>query len=244
IPPLLVSLYETFLGIFTGTVRLTFLVVLIIFLTKLLWDIISDWIFKDVKKYLNYLFFPGAFFHQLAHTLVIKLFGHQVRVNFHMSYSLRDISSQSMSGELKNVYQAFLIGIAPLFNFVFVALLIQFHPEFIAFFEYANFNLGNWFIIYLIVCFTYFGMPDFSDLMLPFTTATARHAEIIFLLIVGFFGFVISISLWGWFIPLLNFIIYCIVLIYLAEKEFFTKRNIPIKDGFEPKEDSSDKKPL
>ncbi|MHA1202822.1 MAG: hypothetical protein ACTSQ4_09905 [Candidatus Heimdallarchaeaceae archaeon] len=243
IPPWLTSLYETFIGIFTGTVRVTFLVVLILFVTKFLWDILSDWLFKDVKKYFNYLFFPGAFFHQLAHSLVIKLFGYKVKVNFHMSYGLRDISSQSLTGELKNVVHAFFIGIAPLFNFVIVALLIQFHPEFIAFFEYANFSLGNWFIIYLIVCFAYFGMPDFSDLMLPFTTATARHAEIIFLLMVGFFSFVIAISLWGWFIPLINLIIYSIVLIYLAEKEFFTRRKTPIQDGFEPKDDSIDKKP-
>jgi len=78
-------------------------------------------------------------------------------------------------------------------------------------------------------------MPDFSDLMLPFTTLTARHAELVFLLIVGVFCLVIAISYWGWLIPFLNFLLYCIVLIYLAKKQFFEKRTQPISKGFDVK---------
>jgi len=110
VPPILISMYEALVGIFTGTVRLTVLVVITLFITKFFWDILTDWIFGRIKKYLNFLAFPGAFFHQLFHSLAIKMLGYKVKVNFHMSFALRDVTSQSLSGELRNVYHAFLIG--------------------------------------------------------------------------------------------------------------------------------------
>ncbi len=243
VPPILADMYNSLVGIFTGTVRITFLVILVIFLSKFFWDIITDWLFKNIKKYLNYLAFPGSFMHQLWHTLVIKMLGFQVKVNYHMSFSLRDVSSASLSGEIKNVWQAFLIGVAPIMNFIFAALLIYFHPEIKSFFIWVEFPYGQWVVAYLIFCLIYFGMPDFADLMLPFTTATARHAELIFLFIVGFFSFIVATAVWGYFIPLLNFILYCIVLVYLAEKRFFERRRIkPISKGFEPPKQSENEK--
>lgn len=233
IPPILTNMYEALVGIFTGTVRLTILVVFTLFITKFLWDLLTDMLFKNIKKYLNLLAFPGAFFHQLFHSLAIKMLGYQVKVNFHMSFALRDVASQSLSGELKNSFHAFLIGIAPIFNFVFAALLIYFHKDFKAFFQSVDFIYGQWMIAYLIFCLIYFGMPDFSDLMLPFTTLTARHSELIFLFIVGVFCLVIAISYWGWLIPFINFLLYCIVLLYLAKKQFFERRASPIAKGFD-----------
>ena len=245
VPPILADMYNSLVGIFTGTVRITFLVILVLFLSKFLWDIITDWLFNNIKKYLNYLAFPGSFMHQLWHVLVIKMLGLQVRVNFHLSYNLRDISSANLLGDIKNVWQAFLIGIAPMMNFAFAAVLIHYHGDIKAFFIWVDFPYGQWMIAYLIFCLIYFGMPDFSDLMLPFTTATAKHAELIFLFIVGFFTFVIATAVWGYFIPLLNFILYCIVLVYLAQKRSFEKREIkPISKGFEPPKTSEDKPEL
>ena len=233
VPPIITNMYEALVGIFTGTIRITFLVILVLFITKFLWDLITDWLFKNIKKYLNYLAFPGAFMHQLFHSLAIKMLGYKVKVNFHMSFSLRDVTSQSLSGELKNVWHAWIIGVAPIFNFAIAALLIHFHPDFKEFFIWIDFPYGQWIIAYLIFCFIYFGMPDFSDLMLPFTTLTARHVELVFLLIAGFFCFVIAVGVWGWLIPLINFLLYCIVLIYLAQKQYFERRFKQISRGFD-----------
>ncbi|MHA1667510.1 MAG: hypothetical protein ACTSUR_02535 [Candidatus Heimdallarchaeaceae archaeon] len=239
IPPLIENLFSLLKGIFTGTVGLTFLAILTLFITKIVWDFIFDLFLKNVKKYLDILFLPGSFLHKLWHSLVIKMLGYKVKVNFHMSFTLGDVSSQSISGEIKNTFHAFLIGIAPILNFGFVAVLIHFHPDFTAFFELVNFQpYGEILIIYLIVCFVYFGLPDWGDLTLPFTTATAKHSEIIFLLIAGFICFIIAMSIWGWLIPLINYILYCIVLIYLAEKKAFEQKVSPIEQGFEGKDNT------
>jgi len=170
----------------------------------------------------------------LWHSLAIRMLGYDIKVSFHMSMTLRDVSSQSLSGDLKNVWHALLIGIAPLMNIVVVILLIQFHPDLIAFFNWIDFPVGRWLIVYLIVCFSFFALPDFADLLLPFTVSTAKHAELIFLFLVGSFSFIIAIGVWGYFIPLINYILFCIVLIYLAEKEVFNRKAKPIKKGFEP----------
>ena len=234
VPPIILDAYEALVGIFTGAARITFLAILALFVTKFLFDILTDWLFKDLKKYLNILFFPGSWFHMLWHSLMIKILGYDVKVSYHMSMTLRDVSSQSLSGDLKNVYHAFLIGIAPIMNFAVIAVLLIFNKDFKNFFVWVDFPAGYYFIIYLIICFVYFGLPDFADLLLPFTTATAKHAELIFLLLFGFFSFVIAVGVWGYFIPLINLILYVIVLIYLAEKRVFDRSYKPFKKGFEP----------
>lgn len=234
IPPFILDIYESFVGIFTGAARITFLALLALFIAKFLFDVLSDWLFRGLKKYLNIIFFPGSFFHMLWHSLAIRMLGYDIKVSFHMSMTLRDVSSQSISGDLKNVFHALIIGIAPLMNIVVVILLIQFHPDLIAFFNWINFPVGRWLIVYLIVCFCFFALPDFADLLLPFTTATAKHAEFIFLFLVGFFCFIVAIGVWGYFLPLINFLLYCIALIYLAEKEVFNRKIKPFKKGFEP----------
>jgi len=234
IPPIVTDSYEALASIFTGAAKVTFLAIFALFVTKFIWDVISDWLLKDVKKYLNIIFFPGSWFHMLWHSLAIKLLGYEVKVNFHMSMTLRDVSSQSLSGDLKNVWHALLIGIAPLMNFGVVFILCWFHGDFINFFIWVEFPPGRWLIVYLIISFVYFGLPDFADLLLPFTTATAKHVELIFLLLVGFISFVIAMGVWGYFIPLINFIAYCIVLIYLAQKQVFDRKTDTIQKGFEP----------
>ncbi len=234
VPPIIVDTYEALVGVFTGAARITFLAIFALFMTKLLWDILTDWLFKDIKKYLNIIFFPGSWCHMLWHSLMIRLLGYDVKVSFHMSMTLRDVTSQSLSGDLKNVYHAFLIGIAPLMNFVVVILLLIFNQDFKNFFDWVDFSAGYYIIVYLIICFVYFGLPDFADLLLPFTTATAKHAELIFLLLFGIFSFVIAIGVWGYFIPLINFILYVIALIYLAQKRVFDRSYKPFKKGFEP----------
>jgi len=234
VPPILVDTYEALVGVFTGAARITFLAILALFITKFFFDILTDWLFKDIKKYFNILFFPGSWSHQLWHSLMIRILGYDVKVSFHMSMTLRDVASQSISGDLKNVYHAFLIGIAPLMNFALVIVLLVFNKDFKDFFVWADFPAGHYLIVYLIICFVYFGLPDFADLMLPFTTATAKHAELIFLLLFGFISFVIAIGIWGYFIPLINLILYIIALIYLAEKKVFDRSFKPFKKGFEP----------
>ena len=234
VPPFFLAIYEAFVGIFTGAASITVLALLALFVAKFIFDILTDWLFKGLKKYLNILFFPGSWFHMLWHSLAIRVLGYDIRVSFHMSMTLRDVSSQSLSGDLKNVWHALLIGIAPLMNIVIVVLLIHFHQDFRNFFDWINFPLGKWLIIYLIICFCFFALPDFADLLLPFTTATAKHAELIFLFLFGSFSFIIAIGVWGYFIPLINYILFCVALIYLAEKEVFNRKAKPIKKGFEP----------
>ncbi|MHA1224839.1 MAG: hypothetical protein ACTSP3_16605 [Candidatus Heimdallarchaeaceae archaeon] len=65
VPPLIENLFSLLKGIFTGTVGLTFLVILTLFITKIIWDFIFDLFLKNVKKYLDILFLPGSFFHKL-----------------------------------------------------------------------------------------------------------------------------------------------------------------------------------
>jgi len=241
IPPILVEIYEALAGIFTGAVGLTFLAVLGLFLSKMLFDFLMDWLFKNNRKYLNILFFPGSFMHQLWHSLVIRLFGHDIRVNFSMSVYFPDISSTSMFGNLKSVWEAFLIGIAPIMNLSIAAVLIIFNTEFHDYFVWVDFPLGQALRIYLIICFVYFALPDWGDLMLPFQTATAKHSEVLFLLMIGFINFVIAMSLWGYLIPLINLILYVIAVIYLAYKKIFDRTQSDIRKGFDVKEDEEEK---
>jgi hypothetical protein len=239
VPPILVEIYEALAGIFTGAARITFLAILILLLTKFFFDIITDWLFKDIKKYFYIFFFPGSWSHQLWHSLVIRMLGYDVRVNFHMSMTLRDVTSQSLSGDLNKVSHAFLIGIAPVMNFVIVIILLIFNVDFKNFFVWIDFSWGYLLIVYLIISFVYFGLPDFADLMLPFTTATAKNAELIFLLLFGIINFIIGMGIWGYLIPLINLILYVIACIYLAEKKVFDRSFKPFKKGFEETEKES-----
>ena len=240
IPPIIVETYEALAGIFTGTARITFLAILALFVTKFVFDFLMDWIFKSTRKYINFLFFPGSFLHQLWHSLVIKSLGYDIRINFSMSVYFGDISSQSLSGNLKSIFHAFLIGMAPLMNLAITAILIIFNQEFHDYFVWVGFPFGQVLRIYLIICFVYFALPDWGDLMLPFTTATARSSEIIFLLMIGFINYIIAISIWGWFIPLIGLILYIIAIIYLAKKKTFDRSFKPFKKGFEASEDETD----
>ncbi|MHA1685302.1 MAG: hypothetical protein ACTSYD_02715 [Candidatus Heimdallarchaeaceae archaeon] len=221
---------------FVGTIKWSFFVVAVLFAARLLFDLIIDTFLHNIKRYFHIIFLPGAFFHQLWHSLVIKLLGYQIKVNFHMSFALRDIPSQSLQGELRNPFHAFLIGTAPLLNFGLFALLKFLQNYFNNFFNGTNFPIGKYFMIYLLVSLLFFGLPDINDLLLPFYSATAYQSELIFLLMMGFIGFVVAIAYWGWFIPLINFLLYCIALIYLAEQHYFKKRvQSVVKDAFEEK---------
>lgn len=95
VPPIIQEAYEAFLGIFKGTVGITFTAVFILFVLRYLFDIVVDWIFGGLKKYLEILFFPGTFLHKLWHSLAAKMLGYKLRVNFHMR------SSDSFIRELK-----------------------------------------------------------------------------------------------------------------------------------------------
>ena len=240
IPPILVEIYEALAGIFTGAVGITFLTILALFLSKFIFDFLMDWIFKSVRKYIDILFFPGSFFHQLWHSLMIRILGYGTRVNFSMSVHFRDISSVSLIGELRSIFHAFLIGLAPILNLGITAVLLVFNQEFHDYFVWVNFPLGQALRIYLIICFVYFALPDWGDLMLPFQTATAHYSEIMFLLMIGFINFVIAISIWGWGIPLIGLILYIIAVIYLAQKNVFDGTVKPFKKGFEATEEEKE----
>lgn len=220
-------------GIFTGVVKVTFLVILLVFVLKLLFEIISEWLLKGLKKYLKWIFLPGSFMHTFSHALAIRFLGYDVRVNFHMSFTLDDMSSMSLSGDLKNTWHAFLIGFAPLLNIVVVLLLIQFHESCRIYFEFINFPPGEWLIIYLKISFILFALPDFGDITLLFVTATAKHTELLFLAMVSFFCYVIAIPVWGYLIPSINYALFNVVLLYLAKKRFFTRSKDKITKSFD-----------
>ena len=153
IPPLLVEIYEALAGIFTGAVGFTFLAVLGLFLSKIIFDLLLGFIPSGFRTYLEYFFFPGSFMHQLWHSIAIKTLGYEVRVNFSMSVHFKDISSTSLIGNLRSILHAFLIGVAPIMNLGIAAVLIIFNKEFSDFFIWAEFPFGQVLRIYLIICF-------------------------------------------------------------------------------------------
>lgn len=213
---------------FLGTLKWSFGVILLLIIVKLASEFLKDLLFHNVKRYLWVIFFPGSFFHVFWHSLTIKLLGYELTVNFHMFFDRPDISSQSLRGELRNPFHAFLIGIAPLLNFALFFVLNRYNTNFREYFTAVNFKVGWFFMVYVIISLFFFGLPDFGDLLLPFYSATAYQTEIIFLLLVGFICYVISIAYWGWLIPSINFTLYCIVLVYLVQKQFFKKRAVNI----------------
>ncbi len=223
----------TLKGIFTGSIQITLLVILTLFFLRFLWEILMDLLFKDVKRYINWFFFFGSFLHLLWHALIIKLLGYEVKVNFNMYMLSEDFASQSLSGDLKNVWHAFLIGIAPLINFIFLIFFLHFSQEIEQYFTWIGMQGSFLLVLYIKICLIFFGLPELSDLLLPFTTATAKHSEAIFLFLIGLFCFIIALGIWGWLIPLINFLIYSGVVLYLISQNYFTKRNQTITKGFD-----------
>ncbi|MHA1400975.1 MAG: hypothetical protein ACTSQE_11565 [Candidatus Heimdallarchaeaceae archaeon] len=222
-------LWDTLVSIFTGTVKISLLVFALLFLTKFLVDIMIP---RKLETFLNIVFFPGSFMHQVIQTIAIRACGYDVKVNFHLAFD-RDYASQSIKGELKKVSHAVVIGLSPLLNFALVACLVIFASDIKGMFMMLSFPFGDIFRIYLLLAFTFFAIPDIQDLMLPFYTITASYSEIIGLLMIGLIFFVFAIGVWGSLIPLINFCIYCITLIYLTQKGFFSQEKKKFFKGFD-----------
>ncbi len=226
------NLYEFIVGIFTFTTGFSFLVIVCIFGLKLLFDMLRDWLFGDLVKYLNVFFLPGSFFHQLFHSLAIRILGYDVSVVYSMNLVKGDYSAQRLRGELKNVWHAFLIGYAPLLNFLLVVLLITNNNQILYFYYLIGINNGIWVNIYLLIALIFFGLPDYGDQTLPFATITAHHGEFSILLFFGVFFLIVGISVWGYLIPLINFALYLMFIIWLASQNYFAAETHSVFHNF------------
>ncbi len=204
--------------IFLGTVQLTFLVFILLFLMRIIIDALLP---NKLESLLNILFFPGSFMHQTLQSLAIKACGYQVKVNYHMAFD-RDYASQSIKGDLKNVIHALIIGLSPSLNYVFVVVLIYFAHDINNLSHAVNFPLGSIVRIYLLASFAFFGVPDIQDFMLPFYTVTANYSEIVILVIISLIFFIYSLGVYGWLIPTLNLISFAIVIVYLLQAGQFS----------------------
>jgi len=204
----------------------------IIFILLIGWIIVSRIIINVLRSifgetFVTFFFFFGGIMHSYWHIFAAKLLGYNVRHTFTIVWQRDDISSMGIAlsdgrtpGKIRN---AFLIGYAPIMNFLLI-IVLAFFRLMIRDTLIESVPPINWVWTFIFVNLLFVGLPDITDLILPIESLFVNYPFFAFEVIWGFFFGVFLYSIMDALLVTFLLSIYFLAAIYAESGSTFLTR--------------------